>query len=168
MSSTVDPEARQHQAALQSTMQPFVKLMRTEEHHHSKYVDYIKDVKFLVDSHIPQLSGCEPKDVAKMIMTTIQYPECKYLCPTESTEASDSDEGMPDKVDIPSEGDILAEFPKEMLMTKVRMNIFNILEHMEMSHMETAEAMRSMKKNWSLRFLLVHSGYCCRPLYSLI
>ena len=71
MSSTVDPEARQHQATLQSTTQAFVKLMRPEDHHHSKYVNYIKNMKFLVDSHIPQLSGHEQKDVAKMIMTTI-------------------------------------------------------------------------------------------------
>ena len=75
MSSTVDPEARQHQATLQSTTQAFVKLMRSEDHHYSKYVD----MKFLVDSHIPQLSSHEPKDVAKMIMTMIQDPECKYL-----------------------------------------------------------------------------------------
>ena len=53
---------------------------------------------------------------------------------------------MPYKVNIPSEGDILAEFPKDMLMTKVRMNISNVLEHMETSHMEAAGAMRSMKK----------------------
>ena len=37
-----------------------------------------------------------------------------------STEASDSDEGMPDKADVPSEGDILAEFPNDMLITEVR------------------------------------------------
>ena len=70
--STVDPEARQHQAALQSTMQAFLKLMRSDDHGHSKYIDYIKDVKFLVDSLVPQLSGHEVKDVAKMIMTTIK------------------------------------------------------------------------------------------------
>ena len=52
---------------------------------------------------------------------------------------------MPDKYDMPSEGDIMAEFPKDMLMTKVRTCILNI-KHMEMSHMEAAKAMRSMKK----------------------
>ena len=103
-------------------------------------------MKFLVDSHIPHLSGHEPKDIAKMIMTTIWDPECKYLHPTESTEASVSDEGMPDKVDMPFEGDILTEFPKDMLMTKVRTNISSILKQMEMSHMEAAEVMRSIKK----------------------
>ena len=76
-----------------------------------------------MDSHLPQFLGHEQNDIAKMIMTTIQDPECKYLCPTESTEASDSDEGMPDKIDVPSEGDILTEFPKDMLMTEVRTNI---------------------------------------------
>ena len=108
MISTVDPEARQHQSALQSTMQAFLKSMRSDSHDHSKYVDYIKDIKFLVDSLVPQLSGCEPKDIVRMIMTMIQDPECKFLSPSESTKASDSDEGMPDKYDMPSEGDIMA------------------------------------------------------------
>ena len=81
-----------------------------------------------------------------MIMTMIQDPECKYLCPSEGTEASDSDEGMPDKYDVPSKGNILVEFPKDMLTNEVQMNISSILEHIEMSHMEAAEAMRSMKK----------------------
>ena len=71
MMSTVDPEARQHQAALQSTMQAFLKLMRSDDQYQSKYVDYIKDMKFLVDSQIPQLAGCEPKDIVKMIMTMV-------------------------------------------------------------------------------------------------
>ena len=127
-------------------MQAFAKLMRSDNHDRSKYVDYIKDMKFLVDSLVPQLSGCEPKDVVKIIMTMIWDPKCKYLHPSESTEASDSDEGMPDKYDMPSEDDIMAEFPKDMLMTEVRACMLNILKHMEMSHMEAAKAMRSMKK----------------------
>ena len=77
---------------------------------------------------------------------------------------------MPGKVDIPSEGDILTEFPKDMLTTEVRMNISNILEHMEMSHMEAAEVMRSMKKLVTLvRSLLVHSSFAaghCTALYN--
>ena len=47
MSSTVDPEARQHQAALQFTTQAFVKLMQSDQHDHSKYADYIKDMKIV-------------------------------------------------------------------------------------------------------------------------
>ena len=143
MMSTVNPEARQHQAALQSMTQAFLKLMRSDDHECSKYHDYIKDMKFLVDSLIPQLAGCEPKDV-KMIMATIQDPECKFLHLSESTEASD--EGMPDKYDVPSEGDIMAEFPKDMLTPKVRTCITNVLRYIETSHLEAAEAMKCMKK----------------------
>ena len=119
--------------------QLFVKLMRSDNHEHSKYVDYIKDMKFLVDSLVPQLSSYELKYIVKMIETTFWDPECKYLCLSESTEASDSDEGMPDEVDIPSEGKILAEFLKDMLTSEVT-NISNVFEHIETSHMETAES----------------------------
>ena len=146
MLSTLDPEARQHQTALQTTIQAFVKLMKSDKHDKSNYVNYIKDIKFLVDSHVPQLVAQELKDVAKMALTTIQDPEFKYLHPSESTEASSSNEGMPQNFDIPSEGDIMAEFPKDMLTTEVRTAISSILEHMEMSHMEAAEVMRNMKK----------------------
>ena len=85
-----------------------MKLMRSDDHGHSKYVDYIKDMKFLVDSLVPQLSGHEVKDVAKMIMTMIKDLECKFLCPSKSTEASDSEKGMPDQVEVPDEADILS------------------------------------------------------------
>ena len=103
-------------------------------------------MKFLLDSHVPQLQGCEPKDVVKMIKPTIHDPECKFLCPTESTEESDSDEGMPQEFDTPSEADIMAEFPKEMLTPEVRTNIANIIEHMEASHSEAAKSMKCMKE----------------------
>ena len=53
---------------------------------------------------------------------------------------------MLDKVDIPFEGDILTEFPKDMLMTKVRTNISSIFEDIKTSHIKAVEAMRSMKK----------------------
>ena len=78
-----------------------------------------KDMKFLMDNLVPQLTGHEVKDVAKMIMTMIKDPECKFLCLSESTETGDSDKGMPDQVDEPDEGDILAQFPRDMLMNEV-------------------------------------------------
>ena len=81
-----------------------------------------------------------------MIKTMVWDPECKYLHPSESTEASSSDEGMPQKFDTLSEADIMAEFPQDMLTPEVRTNISNIIEHMEASHTEAAEAMQCMKK----------------------
>ena len=65
-----------------------------------------------------------------MIETTVQDPECKYLHPSESTKASSSDKGMPQKFDTPSEADIMAEFPKDMLTPAVRSDISNVIEHM--------------------------------------
>ena len=81
-----------------------------------------------------------------MIKTMVQDPKCKYLHPSESTEASSSDEGMPQNFDTPSEADIMAEFPQDMLTPEVRSNILNALEHIEASHSEAAEVMQSMKK----------------------
>ena len=146
MMSTLDPDARQHQLALQSTMQAIIKLMKSDDHDKSHYWDYIKDMEFLLDSHVLQLQGCEPKDVVKMIKPMIHDPECKFLHPSESTKESDSDEGMPQESDTPSEANIMAEFPREMLTSEVRMNIVDIVEHMETSHNEAAKVMKCMKK----------------------
>ena len=156
MTSTLDPDARQHQHTLQSKTQAFIKLMKSDDHDKSHYWDYIKDMKFLLDSHVLQLQGCESKDVVKMIKSTIHDPECKFLYPTESTEESNSDEGMPQELDTPSEANIMAEFPREMLTPEVRTNIANIIEHMEASHNEAAEVMKCMK-NFFPQYQLVHS-----------
>ena len=146
ITSTLDPDARHHQAALQSIKQAFIKLMKSVNYDKSHYWDYTKDMKFLLDSHVPQLQGREPKDVVKMIKTMVWDPECKYLCPSESTEASSSNEGMSQKFDTPSEADIMTKFPEDMLTPEVRLNISNIIEHMEASHNEAAKAMQCMKK----------------------
>ena len=127
-------------------MQTFIRLMKSDDHDKSLYWDYIKDMKFILDSHVPQLQGCEPKDVVKIIKQMIHDPECKFLHPTESTEEGDSNEGMPQEFDTPSEADIMAEFPKEMLTPEVRTNIANIIKHMEATHSEADKLMKCMKK----------------------
>ena len=53
---------------------------------------------------------------------------------------------LPQNFDTMSEADIMAEFPKEMLTTKVGLNITKIIEYIEASHVEAAEVMQSMKK----------------------
>ena len=120
--------------------------MKSDDHDKSYNWDYIKDMKFILDSHVLQLQGCELKDVVKMIKPMIHDPECKFLRPTENTEESDSNEGMPQEFDTPSEADIMAEFPKEMLTPEVRTNIANIIKHIEALHSETAKSMKFMKK----------------------
>ena len=41
MMSTLDPDARHHQTALQTTTQTFIKLMKSDNHDKSHYWDYI-------------------------------------------------------------------------------------------------------------------------------
>ena len=78
----------------------------------------------------------------KMIKTTIWDHRCKYLHPSESTEAGSSDEGMLQMFDTPSEANIMAEFPKDMLTPEGEIEHFELLfEHMEASHTEAAKAM---------------------------
>ena len=115
--------------------------MKSDNYDKSHYWDYIKDMKFLLDSHVLQLQGWDQK-----IKTMVWDPECKYLHPSESTEAISSDEGMPQKFDTPSEADIMAEFPEDMLTPDVRLNISSTIEHMEASHTEATKAMWCMKK----------------------
>ena len=119
--------------------------MKSDDHE-SNYWKYIKDMKFLLDSHVPQLQGCEPKDVVKMIQPMIHEPECKFFHPTESTKENNSNEGMPQEFDTPSKANIMAKFPKGMLPGEVRTNIANVIEHMEASHSEAAKSMKCMKK----------------------
>ena len=119
--------------------------MKSDDHNESHYWEYIKDMKFLLDSHVLQLQGCELKDVVKMIKPMIHEPECKFLCPTESTKESNSNEGMPQEFDTPFKADIMAKFPKEMLTPEVRTNIANIIKHMEASHNEAAKSMKLKK-----------------------
>ena len=83
-----------------------------------------------------------------MIKTTIWDPKCKYLHPSESTEASSSNEGMPQKFDTPSEADIMAEFPQDMLTPEVRSNISNMhlstLKHHKLKLPKQCECMKKL------------------------
>ena len=131
--------------------------MKSDNYDKSHYWNYIKGMKFLLDAHVPLLQGCELKDVLKMIKPMIHDPECKYLCPSESTKASSSNEGMPQEFATPSEADIMAEFPRDMSTPELRTNISNAIEHMEASHNEAAEVMRCMKK---LVTTILVSAFC--------
>ena len=84
--------------------------MKSDSYDKSHYWGLHQGHEVPLDSHVPQLQGQEPKDIVKMIKTTVWDPKCKYLHPSESVEASSSNEGMPQKFDTPSEADIMAEF----------------------------------------------------------
>ena len=63
-----------------------------------------------------------------------------------------------------SEADIMAEFPEDMLTPEVRLNISNVIEHMETSHTEAAEAMQCIKK----LVMTIPVGAFCLMLQALV
>ena len=92
--------------------------MWSNEHETSAYTDYLKDTKFLLDEHISKLSGHQAKDVVKMILSTVKDPECKFLCPTESTTES-SDEDFMTEIHCVEEDEIFVAFLADILTAEV-------------------------------------------------
>ena len=68
--------------------------MLSDEHDRSKYEDFIKDMKFILDTYISDLKDWPAKDVTKMVMRTIHDLDSKYLRPKDTTTES-SDEDFP-------------------------------------------------------------------------
>ena len=49
--------------------------MQSDEYSRSNYKDFIKDMKFLLDTHISDLKDWPAKDVTKMVISTIHDPD---------------------------------------------------------------------------------------------
>ena len=79
---------------------------------------------------------------------TVWDPKCKYLHPSESTEASSSNEGMPQKFDTLSEADIMADFSRWYANTRG-----------ENEHFECYWAHGSITY-WSCRGNVMHEKAC--------
>ena len=143
--STLSLEAQHHQRALQSTTQAFIATMWSDGHDRSNYEDFIKDMKFILDTHISDLKDCSTKDVTKMVIATIWDLDCKYLRPAESTTKS-SDEDFPTQFKRLDDDVIIAEFPDNMLTSEVRTRVTNCLDYMEQSHTTPAATLKEAKK----------------------
>ena len=144
--STCSLEAQCHQSALKTSTADFIKLMKDEDKHNMKhYGSYIANIKFLLDTHIADLTTHEPKDVEKQIIETVQDLTCKYLCPQES-ETESSDEDFPESFTRPVDEQIFSEFPKGTLTDEMKIHIENAIEFMEQSHTAAANALKELKK----------------------
>ena len=140
--------------ALQSTTQAFIATMQSDGHDQSKYEDFIKDMKFILDTYISDLKDCSTKDVTKMVISTIWDLDCKYLRPKESTTKS-SDEDFPTQFERLDDDIIMAAFPDNMLTSEVRTRVTNCLDYMEQSHTAAAAALKEAKK------LMLHNPSQC-------
>ena len=119
--------------------------MKSDEHDKLVYTIYTKDIKFLLDKHVPDLHDRLLKDVDKMVMWIIKDLEYKYLRPTESiTESLDEDFLM--QFETVKEDQILAAFPDQMLTPEVCQHVLNCLGSLAESHHHAADAMYSAKE----------------------
>ena len=117
--STQDPDATHHQQSLKTATKTFLSAMRSNEHKLSKYQNFLKDVKFILDGHVTDLTECAPSAVMKQILATMRDPNCKYLGPKESTTES-SDEDFPTQFTHLVEEQIFGEFPVDILTPEVQ------------------------------------------------
>ena len=53
--STLTLESQRHQGALQSASRKFLNAMKSDDHSQEKYIDFLKDVKDLIQDHVSEL-----------------------------------------------------------------------------------------------------------------
>ena len=103
--STLTVESQRHQRALQTTARTFLNTMKSDDHSQEKYIDFLKDVKDLIQDHVSELRTCDVTEITKTVLKTVCDPLCKFLCPNESTTDS-SDDNLPGHILNVEEDDI--------------------------------------------------------------
>ena len=137
--STLTVESQRHQRALQTVARTFLNAMKSNDHSQEKYIDFLKDVKDLIQDHVRELKTHNVTEITKIVLKMVCDPLCKFLCPNElSTDSSDDD--LPGNIPNVEEDDIFCEFPPGTLTDEVRQTISSCLEHMEQSHTEAVAA----------------------------
>ena len=144
--STSSPEAQHHQSAPKTSTADFIKLMKDEDKHNVKhYGSYIADIKFLLDTHIADLSTHAPKDVEKQIIEMVKDLSCKYFHPQKS-ETESSDEDFLESFTRLVNEQIFSEIPERALTGEMKTHIENAIDFMEQSHTAAANALKELKK----------------------
>ena len=137
--STLIVEPQRHQRALQTAARTFLNVMKLDDHSQEKYIEFLKDVKDLIQDHVSELKTCNVTEITKTVLKTVCAPLCKFLHPNEFTTDS-SDDDLPGHIPNVEEDDIFDEFPPGTLTDEVRQTISSCFEHMEQSHTEAIAA----------------------------
>ena len=137
--STFTVESQRHQRALQTAARTFLNAMKPDDHSQERYIDFLKDVKDLIQDHVSELKTCDVTEITKTVLKTVCDPLCKFLHPNEFTTDS-SDDDLPGHIPNVEEDDIFDEFPPGTLTDEVQQTISSCFEHMEQSHTEAAAA----------------------------
>ena len=90
--STLTVESQRHQRALQTAARTFFNVMKSDDHLQEKYIDFLKDVKDLIQDHVSELKTHDVTEITKTVLKMVHDPLCKFLCPNEfTTDSSDDD-----------------------------------------------------------------------------
>ena len=116
--STLTVESQRHQRALQTAARTFLNVMKSDDHSQEKYIDFLKDVKDLIQDHVSELKTHDVTEITKTVLKMVRDPFCKFLCPSEFTTDS-SDDDLPGHIPNVEEDDIFHEFPPGTLTDEV-------------------------------------------------
>ena len=116
--STLPVESQRHQRALQTVARTFLNAMKSDDHSQEKYIDFLKDVKDLIQNHVSELKTHDVTEIMWTVLKMVHDPLCKFLHPNElSTDSSDDD--LPGNILNVEEDDIFHEFPPGTLTDEV-------------------------------------------------
>ena len=120
--STLTVESQRHQRALQTAARTFLNAMKLNDHSQEKYIDFLKDVKDLIQDHVSELKTHDVTEITKTVLKMVCDPLCKFLHPSElSTDSSDDD--LPGNIPNVEEDEIFHEFPLGTLTDEVQQTI---------------------------------------------
>ena len=63
--STLTVESQRHQRALQTAARIFLNTMKSDDHSQEKYIDFLKDVKDLIQDHVSELKTHDVTEITK-------------------------------------------------------------------------------------------------------
>ena len=126
--STLTVELQRHQRALQTAARTFINMMNSVDHSQEKYIDFLKDVKDLIQDHVSKLKTHTVTEITKTVLKMVCDPFCKFLCPNEFTTDS-SDDDLSGHILNVEEDDIFHEFPPGTLTDEVQQTILSCLDH---------------------------------------
>ena len=107
--STLTVESQRHQRALQTAARIFLNAMKSDDHSQEKYIDFLKDVKDLIQDLVSELKTRDVMEITKTVLKMVHDPLCKFLHPNEFTTDS-SDDDLPGHIPNVEEDNIFHEF----------------------------------------------------------
>ena len=69
--SKLTVESQRHQRALQTTARTFLNAMKLDDYSQEKYIDFLKDVKDLIQDHVSELKIHDVTEITKTVLKMV-------------------------------------------------------------------------------------------------